>query len=347
MRVVRAARWTAAGDLLVQDLRVADPGAGEIQVAIGRAGLCGSDLHFFRGEFRPKEGVVPGHELGGTVSAVGAGVRQPREGDLVGVEPILRCGRCRYCQAGLYHRCVTRRLVGEDVDGAMGELVNVPAYTAFAAPPGVDAEVVALAEPLACAIHAYGKAQLRRGETVLVVGAGSIGLLALLAAKAEGARCLIVARHAHQRQAAQRLGADEVIADDEAGRARLGELAREEAIDVSLESVGGLADTILLAQHAVRRFGRLLVLGVSTAAVASIDPRHLVGREIEIMGAVTYCAPQGKAEYGMALEMLADHAEEARSLVTHRFALADVTRAFETALDKSSRSIKVHVDPSG
>jgi threonine dehydrogenase-like Zn-dependent dehydrogenase len=346
MKEIRAARWTAERELEIEVFPATGPGAGEVQVAVASVGVCGSDLHFFRGKFPPRTGLIPGHEFAGAVSAVGSGVDHLREGDVVGIEPLVYCGRCRYCQTGNYHECVSHDFIGESVDGGMTQLATVPGYTAVTVPRGVDAELAALAEPLACSVHGFEKARLSKGETVLVLGAGTVGLMALLAARAVGARSLIVARHPHQQETARRLGADEVIGDDEAGAARLAELAREEAIDVAIELVGGQADTIIQAQRVVRRLGRVLVLGVFTIPTANIDPLRLMGREIEIIGAVFYAAPNGRSEYKMALDILADHAEAARTVVTHRFALDQANEAYATALDKSSRSIKVHVNPN-
>ncbi len=345
MTEVRAARWTESRELEVVNIEVADPGEGEVQVAVQSSGICGSDLHFFRTDFAPRTGLVPGHEFAGTVSAVGKGVDHVREGDLVGIEPILRCGKCRFCVIGEYNMCLKRGLVGEVVDGGMSELANVPANTVFRAPPGVDAQLAAMAEPLACSVHAYEKVHLGPDETVLIVGAGTIGLTAVLASKAIGAHTLITARYPHQQEAARRLGADEVIGDDEAGRERLAELAKEHAIDLAVETVGGHADTIIQAQNAVRRRGRVLLLGIFTQRTADIAPFSLAVEEKEIIGALTYAAPNGRAEYDMALDVLAGHADQARTLVTHQFALDDINEGFATALDKSSKSIKVQVDP--
>ncbi len=344
---VKAARWTDQGSIEVAEIEVADPGPDQIQIAVQAAGICGSDLHLFRGDWAGRPGLVPGHEFGGIVSAVGDGIDHVREGDLVGVEPILRCGHCTYCQAGNYHVCFERGLVGESINGGMSEFVNVPGNTVFKAPSGLDAELVALAEPLACGVHAYEKGKVGKDETVLVLGAGTIGLTALLAAKVIGARCLITARHPHQQEAALRLGAHEVIGDDETGRERLAELSRQEVIDVVVESIGGHADdTILRAQRAVRRLGRVIILGVATVPRSSIQGLPLALKEVQIIGSMTYAAPNGRAEYDMALDMLADHADVVRSLITHRFPLDDAKIGFDTALNKSTQSIKVILNTS-
>lgn len=346
-RLMKSVRWTEQRKLALAEMEARDPGPGEVQVAVASAGICGSDLHFYRGEFEARPGIVPGHEVAGTVAAAGAGVRHVREGDLVGIEPLLSCGACGFCLTGNYHVCTERGLVGENAGGGMSELMTVPARTAYRAPAGADGEVIALAEPLACSVHGYAKVNLRARETVLIIGAGSIGLTALIAAKASGAHTLITARHPHQQEAARRLGADEVLADDPAGHRRLEELAAQRVVDVAVETVGGRGDTLLQAQLAVRPKGRLLLLGVFTVPTVAIDPLRLAAREVEIVGSMTYSASNGRADYQIAMEIVAEQAAAARSLITQRFPLAAVHDAFGAALDKSSHSIKVHINPNG
>ncbi len=341
----KAARWDDDRAIEIADKPLAPPGPGEVQLAVGSAGICGSDLHFYRGEFRARPGITPGHEFAGTVAATGSGVKHVREGDLVGIEPLLRCGLCPFCVSGDYHVCGERGLVGEGADGGMSEFATVPAETVFKAPMGLDAEAAALAEPLACSVHGFDKVKLRGHETVLIVGAGTIGLTAVLAARACGAKAIVVARHPHQQEAARRLGAVEVIGDDDAGNARIDELARLQAVDVAVETVGGSGDTLLTAQRAVRPKGRIVLLGVFTSGAATINPLHFAVREVELIGSMTYAASNGRADYAIALDVVADYADLARSIITHRFDLDHTQQAFETAADKSTRSIKVHIQP--
>jgi threonine dehydrogenase-like Zn-dependent dehydrogenase len=341
----QSVRWNQDLSLGITRSTAVDPGPGEVQLAVGSVGICGSDLHFYRKDFPARAGVVPGHEFAGIVSAVGKGVKYLAEGDLVGVEPLTRCGQCVFCLSGDYHICVDRALIGERYDGGMSEFAVVPAITAFKAPTGVDGELAALAEPLACSVHGFAKVRLRGNETVFILGAGSIGLTAVIAAKACGAKVIVLARHPHQQAAARRLGADEVIGEDEAGDARVADLRKSMAIDVAVETVGGKGDTIGKAQQVLRPKGRLLVLGVFSVPRVTINPLQLALREIEIVGSMTYSASDGHADYDTALNILADYRDVARTLITHRFRLDEVSQAFATALDKSSQSIKVHMNP--
>ena len=344
---VKAARWNDDRAIEVADKAPAAPGRGQVQLAVGSAGICGSDLHFYRGQFAARPGITPGHEFAGTVTATGAGVKHVREGDLVGIEPLLRCGVCPFCVSGDYHVCSQRGLVGENADGGMSELATVPAETAYKAPSGVDAEAAAVAEPLACSVHGFNKIKLRGHETVFIVGAGSIGLTAILAARASGAKAIVLARHPHQQDAARRLGAIEVIGDDDAGVERMQELAQLQAVDVAVETVGGAGDTLLTAQRIVRPKGRVVLLGVFTNQTATINPLLFAIRETVLVGSMTYATSDGHADYAIALDVVADYADLARSLVTHRFALDDAKTAFQTAADKSTKSIKVHIQPNG
>ena len=341
----RSVSWTDDLKLAVGKKQFGAPGPGQVQLRVGSAGICGSDLHFYRGDFQARPGITPGHEFAGTVSAVGPDVKHVVEGDLVGVEPLLRCGTCRFCLTGDYHVCGDRGLLGENEDGGMSEYVTVPAITAFKAPSGVDAELAALAEPLACSVHGFEKVNLKGHETVFIVGAGTIGLTALVAAKAWGAHSIILARHPHQQAAARALGADEVVTDDEAGEARLKELRHAQAIDVAVETVGGQGDTLMTAQLSVRPKGRLLLLGVFSVPTVTVNPLHLALREVEVVGSMTYAASDGHADYDIALNILANRKDVAEALVTHRFGLDQVGDAFTAALDKSSQSIKVHFNP--
>ncbi|MYD44053.1 MAG: zinc-binding dehydrogenase [Gammaproteobacteria bacterium] len=228
----------------------------------------------------------------------------------------------------------------------MSQLVNVPAHIAYTAPEAIDAEVVALAEPLACSVHGFRKIGLQGHETVFVVGAGTIGLTAILAARAIGAKVIVLARHPHQQEAAHRLGAIEVLGEDETSQQRVQELTRINAIDVAVETVGGRAETLWQAQRVLRPKGRLVVLGVFTGGLVSINALHLAIKEIEMVGSMTYNASDGHVDYKIALDVVHEYLTETKSLVTHRFNLTQANEAFRVAADKSTESLKVHFNPT-
>jgi len=309
-------------------------------VRVRGCGICGSDLHYFSGGF-PPPAVCPGHEIAGEVVAAGQDAAVAI-GTRVAVEPLVVCGTCAYCRTGDYQLCPAFRVIGNGVDGGFADQVCVPAYAVFALPDEVDFEVGALAEPLAVAVHALRLARLTLGDRVLVLGGGTIGLLAVAAAIAAGAgEVWATVRHSHQEDAAIALGATRVFRGDDAAK-ELSVAARQQPIDTVIETVGGTAGTIDQAIRLVRRGGTVMVLGIFTAA-ATIDATSLVVKEVRLIGSMTYGRAGTRADFDRALALLRTAPERYRALITHRFPLEQIGAAFATAMDKSSGSIKVQI----
>jgi 2-desacetyl-2-hydroxyethyl bacteriochlorophyllide A dehydrogenase len=317
------------------------PRAGEVVVRVRSCGICGSDLHFFCGGFPPPP-VCPGHEISGEVADSGDGVVSVRAGDRVAIEPLVVCRECWACRTGDYQLCRQLRILGTMADGGFAEYVRVPAYAVFALPAAVDFEVGALTEPLAVAVHGVRLAGVRLGQRVLVLGAGTIGLLSVAAAKAAGAADVwVTARHAHQGAAAAALGATRVFAGADAA-AELSALAHQEPIDVVVETVGGAADTLNDAVQSVRPAGCVVVLGVFTTT-PSLNALALILKEVRIVGSLTYGRPGPRADFDVALQLLAEQPERFGRLITQRFPLAEIAQGFAAAADKRSGSIKVAI----
>src|SRR5215467_7136057 len=239
---MQAAFCRGAGNVVLDDVERPTPGAGEVVVRVRNCGICGSDLHWYHDQMMIPS-VCPGHEIAGEVADVGAGVTSLKPGDPVALEGIASCGRCRYCAIGEYQRCPRVRVVGITIPGGFAEYVRMPAAHCFRVPTGVDFATAALSEPLGVAVHGVRLAGLEIGQQVAVLGAGTIGLMAVVAARAGGAGEIIVtARRPQQKAAALALGADRVFADDDEGA--LFEAAGESPIDLVVESVGGTASTL-------------------------------------------------------------------------------------------------------
>jgi 2-desacetyl-2-hydroxyethyl bacteriochlorophyllide A dehydrogenase len=341
---MRAAFCPAAGVIELREVPLPDPGAGEVIVRVRACGICGSDLHWFQGALPPPR-VCPGHEIAGEVAACGAGVRAVREGDRVAIEPMVVCRECRYCRAGTPQRCPHMRILGMHRPGGLADMVAVPAYALFGLPTALAFELGALAEPTAVCVHAVRSGGVAIGDRVLVLGAGTIGLLAVLTARAAGAsEVAITARHAHQAAMARALGATQVFTTTADGEQELATYAAERAIDTVIETVGGSADTIADAVRAVRPGGTVVVLGVFSTAPA-LPALLLIAKEIRIIGAMMYARPAPRADFEVALDLLERRREVVAGLITHRIALDAVQSAFTTAADKRSGAIKVTVLP--
>ena len=318
------------------------PQAGEALVRVRNCGVCGSDLHWFSGGFPPPP-VCPGHEISGEVVDIGAGVTELAAGTRGAVEPMARCGRCAYCRNGNYQLCPEFQIFGTHRDGGFAEHVLVPAYALFPLPAALDFEVGALTEPLAVCVHGVRLGGVAIGDRVLVLGAGTIGLLSVLAARAAGATEVgITARHPHQGTMAKRLGATHVFSTTGEGTGQLNEWQSDCPIDAVIETVGGTAETLMDAVGAVRRGGTVVVLGVYTSA-PSFPALAMVIKEVRLVGSLTYGRAGVKADFDIALQILAANAPLAQEVITHRYPLAEIQSALEAAADKRSGAIKVTV----
>ena len=196
----------------IQDVPVPALEPDGVLVRVRNCGVCGSDLHFYRGEFPAAPGMRLGHEISGEVAATGEGVTGLSEGQRVAIEPVDVCRDCDYCHTGRSQLCPDRKLLGTVIPGGLSEYVHVPAYLVHPLPEVVDFEVGALIEPLAVAVHGLRIAGLTTGERVAILGSGTIGLVSVVAARAMGASGIFTtARHQHQADAAMALGATQVI----------------------------------------------------------------------------------------------------------------------------------------
>ncbi len=321
----------------VKGAPVPSPGPGEVLLRVRACGICGSDLHFYRGELPALPTVSPGHEFAGEVAELGEGIQGFAPGQRVLVEPLRVCRECAYCRTGEYHLCPKRVLLGTFVSGGLAEYVAVPAYTLYPLPDGLDFELAALVEPLAVAVHGLHLVDLSFGERVVVLGSGSIGVMATLAARALGAaEVTITYRYEHQAQAALAVGATRAVQADEAAT-----LANERP-DVVVEAVGGHADTLSQAIGIVRPGGRVSLLGLFTAPV-QVHALPLMLNEVRVTGGITYCRPGQHSDFDVALRIIEADPERARGVISHRFPLKEADEAFRAAADKSTASVKVQV----
>ncbi len=341
---MRAAACRAPGVVEVGEVARPTPQPGEVLVRVRHCGICGSDLHWYHGQLMLPP-VCPGHEIAGEVAEVGPGVTALRAGDRVAVEGIASCGACRYCVAGSYHYCARLGIVGMTIPGGFADYLTAPARHCFPVPTGLDFATAALSEPLAVAVHGVRLANLTIGQRVLVLGAGTIGLMAVVAARAGGAgEILVTARRPQQKAAALALGADRVI-DDADGDA-LSEAARESPIDAVIETVGGEADTLDVAVQSCRPGGTIVVLGVYSR-MPMFPALFVLVKELTIRGSMVYNRSGSRADFEVTQDLLARHgATIGRTVITHRFPLDRIADGFAAAADKTSGSIKVTIGVS-
>jgi len=338
---MRAAVFTGPGMFELKDIDQPRPAAGEALVRVRNVGVCGSDLHFFRGEFPVPAGFILGHECAGEVEALGEGVTGFEPGDRVALELFTVCLICAQCRMGNYHLCPSRKAKGLDVPGGLCEYMTVPSYAMYKLPPEVDFALGALVEPLAVGVHGLRLAEVRFGDRVAILGAGTIGLLASAVARAMGATYIAVtARHAHQKAMAESIGADAVY---DATNEGIGKMAADlGGADVVVETVGGHADTLGHAMTLAAPSARISVLGAFTRPV-QIHPIFFYIKEVRLVGSNCYGRGGRQSDYELAIEIMRRNAVLLRPMITHRFPLDRIDEAYTTAGDKSSGAIKVQI----
>jgi 2-desacetyl-2-hydroxyethyl bacteriochlorophyllide A dehydrogenase len=326
--------------LQVSAVRDPAPRGGEVLVRVAAAGICGTDYRIWTGERLVRYPLIPGHEFIGDVVAVGPDVARLSAGDRVAVEPNWGCGACDLCRDAHGNLCLGRTAVGIDRDGGFAELAVLPERACWPAPADLPPDVLLFAEPLAVVTRAVGRAAPQPGQTAAVVGAGTLGLLALQLLRARGCRVLVVGRTERRLDLARELGAEATAAGagptiaDAARR-----LSGRDGVDLVVETAGTAeAVELCLGQVGVVRPGGRVVLTGLPHAASRIDFFWIVRREVDVRGSMIY-----GDEFGEAITLLAGGVVRVGTLLTHRYPLSEIGAALEAHRDPAS--IKVAVFP--
>jgi 2-desacetyl-2-hydroxyethyl bacteriochlorophyllide A dehydrogenase len=336
---MRAAAYVGDQTIRVEEREPVEPAPGQVRIDVAYVGICGTDLHIKHGamDARVTLPAVIGHEMSGTVAAVGEGVAQWRPGDRVTVMPLRWCDDCAACRAGHRHVCERLVFVGIDAPGALQQSWTVEQDLLVGLPEDVPLEHAALAEPLAVAVHDVRRSQLAAGDRALVVGGGPIGLLIGLVAASEGVGVLVSEPNAFRRAIAEQLGvrAIDPLADDVASA--VDEWTDGAGVDVAFE-VSGSGPGLAAATHSVRVRGRLVVVAIHSKPVP-VDLFRVFWRELELAGARVY----ERTDFERAVELLATGAIPAAPLISAVVPLEQTADAF-AALDGAGDVLKVLVD---
>ena len=279
---MKAVCITAPGRVTLTDIAPPLPGPGEVALDVAFVGYCGSDLASFRG-LNPLVGYprVPGHEVAARVAGTGAGVDDLAPGDVVTVLPYFECGTCRACRLGRPNACVANQTMGVQREGAMTGRVVVPRAKVVPT-PGLALRDAALVEPCAVGFHAVRRGGVARGERVVVLGCGMIGLGALMGSLRAGAEVIAVDLSPRKLDVARALGAAHAVAAGEGAAERIAALT-DGGPDVVIEAVGAPA-TFVQAVDLVAPCGRVVYIGYSKEPVA-YDTKRFITKEIDIRGA--------------------------------------------------------------
>ncbi|HWN31487.1 MAG TPA: NAD(P)-dependent alcohol dehydrogenase [Pseudonocardia sp.] len=312
------------GTVRVESREQPVPGPDEVLVRIAAVGVCGSDVHYFEhgriGDFVVRKPLVLGHEASGVVVARGERATRHEVGQRVALEPGVPCGRCAQCRSGRYNLCPDVRFFATPpIDGAFARYVTINEHFAYAVPDSMTDEQAALIEPLSVGLWAARRAEVKPGDTVLVTGAGPIGLLAVQAARVAGAARVVVTDLSQgRRELAQRMGAAAAL-DPASEGATLAGLGADVLVECS-----GAQQAVTAGMGALRGGARAVLVGMGGDEVR-LPMSALQVREITVTGTFRYANT-----YPAAIALVAAGRVELDPLITGRFGLNQVEQALTT-----------------
>ncbi len=329
------------GNLEFREAPLPKPAASEVLIKIECCGICGSDVHYFEfgkiGDYVVKGDFTLGHEVSGVIIEVGSGVTHLKAGDRVALEPGIPCGSCTQCKSGKYNLCKDVRFFATPpVQGALQNYVMHPADLCFPLPEQVSYLEGALVEPLCVGLHACAQGCVSVGDSVVILGAGCIGLVTLLAAKARGASKVIVVDLFEKRlDFAKKLGATQVI------NGKTSDVLQEicsvlgaDGADVVIETAG-VPQTIYQTSQIAKCGGTVVLVGVAVESDLLYNFSQVMGKELTIKSVFRY-----RNLYPVAIAAIADGSIDIQQIVTHRYAFQDAKAAFNEVIDDAQNVVK-------
>ncbi|XP_057950511.1 sorbitol dehydrogenase-like [Malania oleifera] len=341
------AAWLIGVNILkIQPFKLPPLGPRDVRVRMKAVGICGSDVHYLKhlrcADFIVKEPMVIGHECAGIIEDVGSEVKSLLPGDRVALEPGISCWRCNLCKEGRYNLCPEMKFFATPpVHGSLANQVVHPADLCFKLPENVSVEEGAMCEPLSVGVHACRRANIGPATNVLIMGAGPIGLVAMLAARAFGARRIVIVDVDESRlSVAKDIGADQVIKvstniQDVAEEVVLIHKVMGGRVDVTFDCAG-FEKTVSTALSATSAGGKVCLVGMGHNEM-SVPLTPAAAREVDVVGIFRY-----KNTWPLCLEFLRSGKIDVKPLITHRFGFSqkEVEEGFETSA-RGGNAIKV------
>jgi L-iditol 2-dehydrogenase len=341
---MKAAVLHAALDLRYEDVPIPEPGSDQVLIRVSVNGLCGSDIHFYEdgelGPYRVDEPYIPGHEASGVVIRPAADGTGPAAGTRVAIEPGVPCRRCEWCKSGRYNLCPDVLFMSAPpVNGTFAEYATVAADFAHPIPDRVGDEEAAFVEPVGVALQAAKRSGLRAGQTVVVLGAGPIGLVTVLVALAYGAAEVhVIDRLQLRLDLAASIGAG-----------RVSNFERVDPVEAARESTGGrLYDVVFdtagnsnacaITPELCRRGGVVTLVGWPEKRAVPFPIEEVLERELDVRGVNRYCNT-----FPSAIALLSNRQIDVSRLISHRYPFSDVLSAFEFASKHNPETIKIMI----
>jgi (R,R)-butanediol dehydrogenase / meso-butanediol dehydrogenase / diacetyl reductase len=315
------------------------PGAGQVRIQVAYCGICGTDLHIYQGHMDQRVSMpqVVGHEMSGEIADVGPGVTGWKIGDRVVVRPLDPCGSCPACQAGHAHICYNLKFLGIDTPGAFQGSWTVPAHTLHRLPDGLPLDTAALIEPLAVACHDVRRGEVKKGDHVVVIGGGPIGMLIALVATHAEASVVVSEINPFRIDLARELGLEAINPLKTDLVAAIEERTHGTGADVVFEVSGSAAGASTMTQL-VRTRGRIVVVAIFSDP-PPVDLFRFFWRELDLCGARVY-EPE---DFEKAIALAADDTLPLDRLISDRRPLQDLQTVFGQ-IESSTDLMKVLID---
>lgn len=347
-KTMKAAVMHKPYSISIEEVPTPELGPNEVLVKVMAVGICGSDLHYYEhgriGRYVVEKPIILGHECAGFVAAAGERVTRLEVGDRVAIEPGVTCGNCEACKEGRYNLCPdVEFLATPPFDGAFVQYIKHREDFLFKIPDHLSFEEAAMNEPFSVGIHASKRAGLQPGSTVAIMGMGPVGLMAVVAAKAFGAKEIYVADLEPLRlEAAIKQGATKAINIHDNNPVELiRKWTRGRGVDVAFETAGN-PKALQAALASIRRGGKLSIVGLPPQDEIPLNVPLIADNEIDIYGIFRYANT-----YPLGISFLASGIADVKSLITDRYPLEQTYEAMERARTNKSGSLKVMVYPNG
>ena len=336
-----AAYMTGINKLELREIPMPVAKEKQVIVKMEYVGICGSDVHYLEhgkiGDFIVNGDFILGHECAGTVVAVGDGVKSLKVGDKVALEPGCTCGQCEFCKTGRYNLCPdVEFLATPPYNGCYMNYIAFPENMAFKLPDNITTKEGALVEPLAVGIHAANQGEVKLGSSVVILGAGCIGLVTLLACKAFGATDITVVDVIDKRlDYAMKLGATRVInAAKTDVLEKMAEVTAGKGTDIVIETAGS-ARTISQTPYLVKTGGRIVLVGLAPQDIIEFNFAKIMNKEADIKSVFRY-----RNIYPQAINAIAKGIIDISGIVSHEFDFEDISTAFDYAINNKQDVVK-------
>jgi D-arabinitol dehydrogenase (NADP+) len=321
-------------EISVLEREVLEPGPGQLLIQVMASGICGTDLHIYRGEYMGKYPVIPGHEFSGVVAAAGSGITRFRVGDRVAIEPNIACDNCLNCLNNRQNFCLNWQAIGVTLPGGMEEYVLVPERAAFSIGE-LPFEIGAFMEPLSCVVHGIERARIGLADHVAIFGAGPIGSLMIQMARIQGAAQITVLEiNPGRAELASELGADRVVASFDQ--------LQPDTYDIVIDATGAIP-VMNRTVDFVRKGGTVLLFGVPPSG----RNLEVEGFKIFQKGLTVLSSFTSVRNSFQAVDLLQSGRVRVDSLISHRLPLEEMPRALELIESRDPAVKKVIVQPNG